>query len=274
MTPLRVANNPFGARRPVKSSSPPLVPVAPGPRREFYRGQPVSGLTEVILRRKIVPRRTGQEPQPPRGYFADEVKEAQQIAAEWMGTLFDGLTAESIPDWLGDDHELLTPDQAVALYQAGIEPGDIAFSPTPSIRHRLSAGKITVEQAINEVRAGSKRVDVGQLARELGVHRNDVLEWGNKVGVHRVRVAATMSLAEADEIRRYALDREAREAARLDRVRRVEKSMRVEPGSDPWLVHSTTSGKSEDEIDQESLEILESLEGNIADRPRMGNDRS
>jgi hypothetical protein len=156
----RVTNNPFGvagsgAARAVRPL--PLPSKRPRkPRREFYRGDPPTGLTARILRECIVPNRNWQGMQPPKGFFADEVKAAKLLTAEWGPTLFDGLTPDLIIEWLGGENAI-TPEQAVTFHQAGVTPedleGPLRYVGRPSLRLRLEVGNITVEQAIAEVKS-------------------------------------------------------------------------------------------------------------------------
>lgn len=130
------------------------------PRTPWHRGAPPSDLTKLILDRVIVPdRRPRSIPTPPSHirWYADEVRRAEEIAAEWSRALLEGFTPHDIPDWLEVSESPLKVDDAIALHAVGVVPRDLKSTyggwgkPTPG--NRLLWGNITVEQLILEVRA-------------------------------------------------------------------------------------------------------------------------
>ncbi|MDQ1730498.1 MAG: hypothetical protein QOK10_657, partial [Pseudonocardiales bacterium] len=121
----------------------------------FYRGEPITGLTALILRERVVPRRNWNGTPPPSGYFQDEVALARKLTSDWATTLFDGLTPELIIEWMGGEDGGITPEQAVTFHQAGVTPRDLnrrGDPGHPSLRLGLEVGNITVEQAIEETK--------------------------------------------------------------------------------------------------------------------------
>lgn len=124
---------------------------------EWYRGPKLSQLTTMILDDIVIYRRvdTSYRPGGNSRYFADEVKSAQELTAEWLGALFDGMTTDDIVMWMGLADPPFSSRQALVLHNGGITPPDLesnaADNGWPSLDFRLGFGNITVEQIVAEV---------------------------------------------------------------------------------------------------------------------------
>jgi hypothetical protein len=141
------------------------IPRSGRPRREWYRGPQPAELTTMILDRIVIRRRSpfSSRPSGPSRYFADEVKDAQVLAAEWSAALFEGLSTEDIVDWMQLADPPISFRQALVLHSAQITPDDLVSGEMnrgrPSLGFRLGCGNITVEQIVVEVNRRRGRQD-------------------------------------------------------------------------------------------------------------------
>jgi hypothetical protein len=62
------------------------------------------------------------------------------------------------------------------------------------------------------------RISVAQLARELGIKPNDVMDRADEVGIALARVAATVTPAQADRIRNRVTEKFEEDQRRADRI--------------------------------------------------------
>lgn len=168
-------SNPLGAatrpRRPGDPPSPqPVARARPRrPRREWWRGAEPAAFVRYILDSLIVPRRDEDAPgpNPPWRYFEDEVKEAQEISAKWSTCMLAGMDNDEIlnwretldrfpsPAWLLPARDG-SPDQAIALRNAGISPSDMGWrygdEAMGTLPERLARGQLTIDEVILEAK--------------------------------------------------------------------------------------------------------------------------
>jgi hypothetical protein len=168
--------NAFATPRPRRSISeipppplPPLLARPRRPRREWWRGAAPSAFTEYILHALILPRRDEDAPvaKPPWRYFEDEVKEAQEIASKWSACMLAGMDYDEILEWretldrFSSRAWLLpprdgSPDDAIALRAAGIEPTDLRWrygdETAGTLPERLARGQMTIDEVILEAK--------------------------------------------------------------------------------------------------------------------------
>jgi hypothetical protein len=168
--------NVFGMPRPRRAVSgipmppPPLLVARPRrPRREWWRGAEPSAFTKYILDELILPRRDEDAPvpTPPWPYFQDEVKEAQEIASKWSTCVLAGMGYDEILEWRETldrfssrawlpPHRGGSPDDAIALHAAGIEPVDLGWrygdETAGTLPERLARGQMTIDEVILEAK--------------------------------------------------------------------------------------------------------------------------